>query len=161
MEELQKKKITVLSDDRKKAIVEHLDKMTGYDSVLRSLQESTMSFINRQVEKIKVEPVPVDRAKHSLKVLSDIFEEKKHPLNAAIERINKEISTMVAMISELDEDKFRHRIENMQVIIDKFKAHAEKMNELLETIDEERKKKLEEAKDIIVKGHRKNYLEKY
>jgi hypothetical protein len=47
----------------------------------------------------------------------------------------------------------------MEDVITKFSPHLQRFNELIVQIEERKKIRLEEAKAIIMKGHRKYYFE--
>lgn len=154
-------KFLVLSDKKKKAMSEYLEDMTKYEISLHPTGDSVAFFVEKQMGRIKVKPVPIEMAKATLKALSEQFDDKKRPLEAAIVKIQKEIDTMKDMIAELDENKFSHRIEMINNAIDKFKPHIDRFNELISIIDENKKAKLEQAKAVIMRNHRKDYFEDY
>ena len=154
-------KFLVLSDKKKKAMSEYLEEMAKYEISLHPLGDSIAFFVDKQMGRIKVKPVPIEAAKITLKALSDQFEDKKKPLETAIEKMQKEIATMNDMIAELDENKFTHRIEMINNAIDKFKPHIDRFKDLISVIDENRKAKLELAKAVIMRNHRKDYFDGY
>jgi hypothetical protein len=149
----------VLSDEKKKAMSDFLEEMAKYEVSLHSLVYEAEFFIKNQAGMIKPEAVSIERAKYALKALSEHFDEKKRSLEVALERIAKEINVMTGMIAELDGNKFYHRIEKIKEVIDKLKPHTGQFNALVAQLDELKKAKLEEAKVIIMKGHRKGYFD--
>jgi hypothetical protein len=160
LEELVYKKNTagqwlVLPEEKKKAISDFLEGAERYEGTL-GLVGDTAEFY---VEKVKPEMVSVEGAKAALRSISDQFDEKKKIVSAALQKIEEKVSIMNGIISELDPDRFQHRIESIQVTIDKFKPHIERFNSLIIQIDERKKEELEKAKNTIMKGHRKFYFE--
>jgi hypothetical protein len=154
-------KLLTLSDEKKRYIEEYVLEIEGYEKTLLPLEENAAVFVNGQANKIKQEPVHTDKAKFALKIISDLFEEKKRPLRAAAERMEKEFAEMDKMISELDERKFAHRIDKINGLRGKLMPHYELITQFIAKMDAKKMEKLEEAKKIIMKGHRKEFLEKY
>lgn len=154
-------KLLALSDERKKFIEEYVKEVTDYELTLYSLEEAATNFIDVHSARIKQEVVPYEKAKFALAVISKMFEDKKLPLNAAIERMEDEFLLMDKIIGDLDERKFSHRIEKMEELRGKLKPHYDRVKEFITKIDERKREKLEEAKKVIMKGHRKEFLEKF
>jgi len=154
-------RLLTLSEEKKRFIEEYVVEITNYEMTLYPLEENATGFINGRANKIKQEPVHTDKAKYALRIISELFEEKKRPLTAAIERLEKEFATMNGIVSELDERKFVHRIEKMHELKGKLMPHYERINQFIAKIDEKKAEKLEEAKKVIMKGHRKEFLEKF
>jgi len=160
MEESRERLLT-LSDEKKRFIEDYVEEIAKYELTLFPLEENAAAFVNGQANKIKQEPVHTDKAKFALRIISELFEEKKRPLTAAVERMEKEFATMDEIVSELDERKFIHRIEKIRGLKEKLMPHYERINQFLAKIDQKKMEKLEEAKKIIMKGHRKEFLEKF
>ena len=154
-------KLLTLSEEKKKFIENYVDEITTYEKTLLPLEESATDFLNGRANRIKQEPVHTDQAKFALRVISDLFEDKKRPLNSAIERMEKEFATMDKIISELDERKFIHRIEKINGLRSLLMPHYERVNQFIQMIDQKKMQKLDEAKTVIMKGHRKEFLEKF
>jgi hypothetical protein len=154
-------KLLSLSEEKKKFIENYVEEITTYEKTLLPLEETATDFINGRANRIKQEPVHTNQAKFALKVISDLFEERKRPLKSAIERLEKEFVTMDEIISELDERKFIHRIEKINGLRSLLMPHFERINQYIQKIDQKKMEKLEEAKTVIMKGHRKEFLEKF
>lgn len=145
----------VLPEEKKKAVNDFLESAERYESTL----ELTADTAEVYVEKVKPESTSVDGAKAILRAIADQFEEKKKVIAVSLQKINEKISIMKDMISELDPERFQHRIESIQATIDKFNPHIERFNALINQIDENKRLELEKAKDVIMKGHRKFYFD--
>ncbi|MCL1947658.1 MAG: hypothetical protein FWF51_11015 [Chitinivibrionia bacterium] len=150
-----------LSDKKKRAMSEYLDNMAKYEISLHPLGDNAKFFVDKQMDKVKVEAVPIEYAKVTLKSLASHFDEKKKPLEIALEKVKKETATMQDMIAELDPRKFAHRIETIQEAIDKFKPHIEQLTILIDALEKSKMEKLAKAKEVIMRGHRKDYFEDY
>jgi hypothetical protein len=152
-------RLLVLSDDKKKAISEFLEAAIDYEQTLRAIGDNADLFIAVQSEKIKLEPVPVEKAKAVLHSVSNQFEERKKPMIDAIAIIKEKIEILENMVQELDLEKFSHRIEHINETIGKFKPHVVRFESLTAQIEEQRKIKVAEAKEAILRFHRKDYFE--
>jgi len=144
-----------LPESEKKAMERFVEDATEYELSLR-LVGDTAEFI---VDNIKPDAVSVEGAKASLRAIADQFTEKKKTITDTIDKINQKIAVLEDMISKLDAERFAHRIEAIQTVISKFGPHLKRFQDLTVQIEERKKIRLEEAKAIIMKGHRKYYFE--
>lgn len=145
----------VLPEEKKKAINDFLEGAQRYEGTLGVVGDTAEFY----VEKVKPEMSSVEGAKAALRAISDQFEEKKKIVAAAIQKIDEKVSIMNGIIAELDPDRFQHRIESIQVVIDKFKPHSERFKAMMNEIEERKKEELEKAKNTMMKGHRKFYFD--
>ena len=160
MEELIHKKNAngqwlVLPEERKKAISDFLDATIRYEATLGFVGDTAEFY----VEKVKPDLISVDGAKAALRAIAEQFDEKKKMVVTALQKIDDKILAMKDIIAELDPDRFQHRIESIQAIIDTFNPHIERFNASIVQIDERKKLELENAKDAIMKQHRKFYFD--
>jgi len=162
MEEAPRRNATgqwiVLTEENKKELNDLLENAVKYEATLTSIGDIAEFFAYKMIDKIKPEPVPIDRAKAALKSLASTFDEKRQPLLNALEKIASINSDLTKIISELSSEKFSHRIERFHEIREKLEVHNRRLGALSERIETGKMLKLEEAKTAIMKGHRKDYF---
>ena len=150
-----------VTDEIKRELNELLESAIAYEPVVLAAADAADFFLAKMAEsKTKPEITTIEKAKATLKAVSSSYDEKKTQLEATLERVTAMNTAVKTTISELAPDKFSARIDKFQEIRHKLEAHITRIEKLMTAVEEQKRAKLEEAKAIIMKGHRADYFNK-